>query len=358
MDFNLVSPVNPLGYGVVGYNVLKHLIKNGHNVALFPIGRAEFDAPNAAELISGSVAKSQLFPVNATSLRIWHQFELDMFPGKGKRIGWPIFELNKFNEREKHHLSSLDVIFVCSKWAADVIKQNGITVPTFVVPLGVDSDIFNVDEAERNRRPYWTKNTTVFINAGKWEKRKGHDELIAAFSAAFTTRDDVELWMLNDNPFIGPENDMWKKKYVNSPMGSHVKFFSRLENQAQMNKLFNHVDCGIFPSHAEGWNLEALEIMACGGHVILTNYSGHTEFASQENSTLINPNGLEAAVDGRWFDGHGEWCTFDIMELVAAMRSVHERKQAGQLGLNSAGLETAKKFSWDNTVKAIEAASV
>ncbi len=357
MDLNLVAPINPLGYGVVGFNVLKHLVAAGHSVSLFPIGRPEFDAPDAPKLIADAQNKSQLFNATAPSIRLWHQFELDMFPGKGKRIGWPIFELNKFNEREKHHLSSLDAILVCSKWAADVIKQNGINVPTFVVPLGVDNNVFKADPDEIARRPYWSKGTTVFINVGKWEKRKGHEELIAAFCAAFTTRDDVELWMINENPFIGPENDVWKKKYVNSPMGAHVRFFGRLENQAQMSKLFNHADCGVFPSHAEGWNLEALELMACGAHVILTDYSGHTEYATKENSTLIPVNGLEPAVDGRWFDGHGDWCTFDIMELVSAMRAVHERKQSGLLGLNTAGMETAEKFSWENTIKAIEAAT-
>lgn len=354
MDLNFVAPINPLGYGVVGFNVLKALVMAGHRVSLFPIGRPEIDADNANQVIGATQENAKLYNSSAPSIRLWHQFELDVFPGKGKRIGWPIFELNKFTDREKHQLSNLDAIFVCSKWAADVVKSNGITTPTFVVPLGVDGTVFSVNEAEKQKRPYWTKNTTVFINVGKWEKRKGHEELVAAFCAAFTPGDDVELWMINDNPFIGPENDVWKKKYVNSSMGAHVKFFPRFENQYQMAKLFNHVDCGVFPSHAEGWNLEALELMACGAHVILTDYSGHTEFATKENSILIPTNGLESANDGRWFDGHGEWCTFDMMELVSAMRNFHESKQKGLLGVNVEGIKTAAAFSWENTVRQIE----
>ena len=46
-------------------------------------------------------------------------------------------------------------------------------------------------------------------------------------------------------------------------------------------------DCGLFPARAEGWNLELLEMMACGKQVIATNYSAHTEFCTKENSILI-----------------------------------------------------------------------
>jgi len=354
MDINLISPINTLGYGVVGCNVFQSLVADGHDVAYFPLGNVSWPANNELQKkFDDAIARAQRYNSNAPSLRIWHQYELDMFPGKGLRIGWPIFELNRFNDREMHNLSNVDNLIVCSDWAKNVIKENGIDVPVTVAPLGIDPKIFFVDEAERAKRAYWQKDTTIFINMGKWEKRKGHDELIAAFCAAFQPGDNVELWMINDNPFIGHENFQWKQKYASTNMVGHIKFFPRLDSHDQIRKIFNHVDCGVFPSHAEGWNLEIPELMACGAHIISTNYSGHTQFLTEENSLMLDVTGMEPAIDGKWFNGQGDWATFDLAQLVAHMRTVHERKQSGQLGLNIAGIETAKGLTWANTTKSV-----
>lgn len=356
MDINLIAPINELGYGVVGSNILQSLNAAGHSVALWPIG-GKINWPGSPEfkqVAENAVKKAELYNSSAPSIRIWHQFELDMFPGSGPRIAWPIFELDTFNERELHHLRNVDHIFVCSEWAKKVLKDNEIDVPSTVVPLGIDPSIFYLDDAARKERPYWTKDTTIFINIGKWEKRKGHDELIAAFTAAFSPGDNVELWMINSNPFINTGNIVWKKKYANTPMCGHIKFFPRFEGHHHLRKIFNHVDCGIFPSHAEGWNLEIPELMACGAHIIATNYSGHTEFINEDNASLLDVTGMEPADDGMWFHGQGNWCTYDMTQLVTHMRMLHERKQDKTLGLNTAGIKTAERFTWANSVKIIE----
>jgi glycosyltransferase involved in cell wall biosynthesis len=117
------------------------------------------------------------------------------------------------------------------------------------------------------------------------------------------------------------------------------------------------VDCGVFPARAEGWNLELIELMAVGRQVITTNFSAHTEFCTAANSRLIDIKELEPANDGVWFDGtKGRWAKFDEdtqHDLVAHMRAVHEEKQAGRLILNKEGVETARRFTWDNTAKEI-----
>lgn len=351
-DINLIAPISFLGYGIVGYNILKALVEDGNSVSYFPIGNPDWIGDSSfSEMIKNCTEASYFYNPNATSVRIWHQFELDMFPGKGKRIGWPIFELNKFNAREMHQLKSVDELIVCSEWGKDVIRSNGIDVPVHVVNLGVDEKIFFMDKNDRASRPVWTRDATVFINVGKWEKRKGHEELLEAFNLAFEDGDNVELWMLNENPFIGAENDVWRKKYVSSKMGRHCKFIPRLDQHGYLKIIFNHVDCGVFPSHAEGWNLEIPEMMACGAHIIATNYSGHAEFLTDENSFKLDITGVETAEDGKWFHGQGEWATFDTEQLVEHMREVHRRKQSGELNINTAGIETAKGLTWKNSVK-------
>lgn len=356
MDINLIAPLNNLGYGVVGYNILKALTAAKHGIAYFPIGDIKWAGdPMLKDIVDRARHNATFYTPEAPCIRIWHQHEMDMFVG-APRIGWPIFELNKFTDREKHHLRSVDKLLVCSNWAKEVINKE-LGIDAHVVPLGVDEKTFYYDKAEADKRPAWTRGTTIFLNVGKWEVRKGHNELLEAFNKAFSTTDDVELWMINQNDFIGVDgNEDWKRKYSNSAMGRNIKFLPRFETHEQLRKVFHHVDCGVFPSHAEGWNLEIPEMMACGVNIIATNYSGHTEFLSNSNARLLDVTGMELAKDGKWFHGQGEWCVFSVDQLASQMRDVHEMKQAGKLSLNQAGIETAKNLSWTNSVGRIEKA--
>lgn len=357
MFVNLIAPINNLGYGVVGYNVLKALCEVGHSVSYWPIGQKftwEND-PKATAIITETIENAATYNSEAPSIRIWHQYQLDMFPGKGERIGWPIFELDKFSDKELHHLRNVDRLFVCSDWAKRVVKQYVPNIPVNVIPLGVDTSVFYPDELSKNNRPYWTLDSTIFINVGKWEKRKGHEELLEAFNLAFKPTDNVELWMVNENPFIGKGNQEWKRRYISSDMGKKIKILPRVNTQAELRGLFSQVDFGVFPSRAEGWNLEILELMACGTPCIATNYSGHTEFLNKRNSLLVEPNGMEPAQDGIWFYGQGDWCSFDVDELVKCMRFAHKLKQDDGISLEFPDInKTLNRFTWKNTIKEIE----
>ena len=115
-------------------------------------------------------------------------------------------------------------------------------------------------------------------------------------------------------------------------------------------------DCGVFPARAEGWNLELLEMMACGKTVIATNYSAHTEFCDSNNSMLIDTDGLEQAKDGVFFSGsYGKWASFSESskeQLIEHMRTVHRLKGYNPHDLlNSNGIKTANQFTWKNSAQ-------
>ena len=122
-SINVMAPINPLGYGVVGLNVSKELAKNA-GVSLFPIGNPEVSTQEDASAIQSCIKNQTSFDAKAPCLRIWHQFAMAEQIGNGLRCGLPIFELDAFNENEMHHLNSLDKIFVCSDWAKEVVVEN------------------------------------------------------------------------------------------------------------------------------------------------------------------------------------------------------------------------------------------
>jgi glycosyltransferase involved in cell wall biosynthesis len=342
---NLTAPINNLGYGVAGYNIFKELYNDHPSAALYPVSTPEFtdDVINAGLKNRGTLKGSP-------SVKIWHQNDVHSHVGNGQHIGFPIFELTDFNDEEKLSMKHCDKIFVCSEWAKSVLynQESWTSPPVHVVPLGVDTSLFHPQKSSRPQ--------TIFFNCGKWEKRKGHDILLECFNSAFEDRDNVELWMMCENPFIGQANEGWANLYKSSKLGHKIRLIPRQQTHKDVYNIMRQTDCGVFPARAEGWNLELLEMMACGKSVITTNYSAHTEFCNVDNSLLVEPEGLERACDGVFFSGeYGMWAKLDTEtakeQLISHMRSIHTKKMTGSLDINRAGIDTANTFTWKNSTQ-------
>jgi glycosyltransferase involved in cell wall biosynthesis len=352
MKLNLQAPINQLGYGVAGLNILKALYEEEVEVSFFPIGQPQVTNEEDAYAVRRGMRLAQTFDPQAPCVKIWHQNQMAERIGSGKFIGFPIFELDTFNELEKHHLNSCDELMVCSQWAKQVcldqlyMSPNGHTyldadAKVHVVPLGVDAELFPPALVRQDDK-------TIFFNCGKWEIRKGHDILINAFKKVLEHGEDAELWMMCTNPFNSPEEDAKWHQLYNHPK---VKLIPRADTQAEVYNIMSQVDCGVFPSRGEGWNLELLEMMAAGKHVVATDYSAHTEFCTKENAGLVSITDVEPAFDNKWFFGQGNWAKIGAHEemdlYMKMMKYILDKKGT----VNLAGIETAKRFSWQNTAR-------
>jgi len=347
MRINLQTPINQLGYGVAGLNILKAL-QARTDVALHVIGQPQVTNQADADAVKKGLQTAQMFDPQATCVKIWHQNQMAERIGSGKFIGFPIFELDTFTDLEKHHLMACDELLVCSQWAKDVVLTNVYPTPVghdlfedrvHVVPLGVDSTIFK-------RSPSVDRNHTVFFNCGKWEVRKGHDLLATAFKEHLKEYPNSQLWMMCSNPFnTQEENNKWLNLY-NHP---NIRIIPRAETQQEVYNIMSQVDCGVFPSRGEGWNLELLEMMAVGRPVIATDYSAHTEFADKYNAILIPSHGVEPAFDGKWFFGQGNWATIKQEDITKAMNTFCESSDNYTQQIQN----WSNKFSWENTANEI-----
>lgn len=351
-NLNFISPLGVTGYGIAAHNILKEL-SNLYNITYFPIGQPHIDNPKDVPLIQQCINNQDHFDFDAPCFKIWHQFDLGLRAGRGKFVAYPFFELDKFTDKEKHHLNHPDHLVVASEWAKQIMLQNNINKPITVAPLGVDRTIFNenvLSNIDRTNLPY------IFINVGKWEIRKGHEILIEMFGQAFEESDNVELWLVTENPFLNKEQNMfWAELVKNSRLSSKIRLFNRLDTHHALAEVMSYSNCGIFPSRAEGWNLELLEMMSVGKPVITTFYSSHTEFCNDKNSYLIKPSETESAHDGKWFNGEGNWAKIDQShkdQMIEYMRHVY----TNNISINPEGIETAKKYNWQNTANQIASA--
>lgn len=335
MHINITAPVNQTSYGLASWQFMRSLDKAGHDITLWgcPNDQNIQGTEENIDLLRKWVARREVFDWWAPSLRIWHQNDMMQSVGKGRRLGMTFFELDKLKPNEVHQLNSLDMVIVPSQWAKQVCKDSRVHTPVEVVPLGYDPEVFYARDIKR------ADNKTIFLNIGKWEVRKGHDVLVEMFNKAFTKKDNVELWMSNHNQFLNEQDtEAWVRLYKNSPLGDKVKIIPWEPTQQGLAKIMASVDCGIFPSRAEGWGLESLEMMAMDKEVIITNNSAHTEYCKDHNCYLIETPEKEVANDSIWFHGQtksdGMWAKLGDLEINQAadlMRVIHKDKQEGRL---------------------------
>ena len=302
--------------------------------------------------LNNSLQNMLKYDPEAPCLKIFHAHDLAARIGKGPYYAYPFFELDTFSDIEKHNLSCCDKIFTSSNWSKKILINNNVQKEISVVPLGVDTSIFDYRLCEQIKDK---KETYVFCTIGKWEIRKGYDILLDLFTKAFSKEDDVELWICasSDNGYINEEEkNQWHHMYQNNKFSDKIKLFPPLQTHDDVAKLISYTDCGIYISRAEGWNLELLETMAMNKPVIATNYSAHTEFCDKNNSYLIDIDDKEPAYDGKFFKGQGNWAKIDtkqIDQIISQMKYLYNNK----IKTNPNGIKTAEKFSWDNSAKAI-----
>ena len=348
---NFISAIDRFtGYGITSYNIFEQLYDMDKDLVLHLIANPNLEDSWNVKKIFNAVQNRSKFNKDQPCFKLWQQNELFLRTvGNSKYGALSFFELDTVLPVERACYESLDLIFTPSSWGKEVLENNNIKTPIIVCPQGVDMRIFYPEEKPADK----PEETYTFINIGKWEIRKGHDMLIEIFNKAFEKTDSVELWMVNNNPFLTQEQHTeWQAFYKDTKLGDKIRFFPRLETQKILSHVIKYADCGIFPSRAEGWNNEAIEIMAMDKPLIITNYSAHKQYCNKDNSYLIDITEKESADDGVWFKGDGNWASLNteaIDQAVEHMRYVHKNK----IRSNPQGLITAKEHTWEKAAKTI-----
>jgi len=334
------GPLNDTSYGIVSHNILTQL-RNLTDVAVFPIGKMHSsDFLQSVEMQKTMELQSLDFP----TLKIWHQFAMNESATCGPQVGYTFFEMNRLTQWEMACLNCLDQLVLPTNWAAEVCRKSGYQKDIEVVPPGYDPEIFKPVD--------YFPQKCIFLSIGKWEVRKQQDQIVEAFHKAFGNKQDVSLWMSFENKFIGKEFNANKARQYKDLLGSNLVILDRVSEHEQIARIMQQAYCYVAPSLAEGFNMPLLESMACNKEVIATDYSGHTEFIT-DNCCKIQITGTQIANDGMWFNRNkfqncGEWATYNLDDLVNAMRSMYNKWSNGVI---SGTAKDVKRFTWENTAK-------
>ena len=235
--------------------------------------------------------------------------------------------------------------FFSSSYAADSFKKHGVEAE--FIPLGFDEDF------HKTGKQYLEPGIVHFGLMGKFEKRKHTEKIIKLWLDKYGNNNKYQLSVCVTNPFF--KEDEMKSILSNCLDGknyTNINFIPYLKTNSEVNELLNAIDIDLTGlSGAEGWNLPSFNATCLGKWSIVLNATSHKDWATKENSILVEPNGIEPAYDGKFFQqntpfNQGNIFTWDRDVVSQSMDLAVSKK--GQLNTNGELLKD--KFSYSRSV--------
>jgi len=187
------------------------------------------------------------------------------------------------------NLDAAKVITSTSKVMADKVREfYKSTKPIYVTPFGVNTNIFKpLKKADKNLNA----NCFTFGIVKKLEDKYGIDLLIKAFAKLLENMPDKSKFKL----LIygrGSQEDKYKKLAKELNVEDFVIFKGFIKNEL-VPKALNQMDVVCLPSRmdSESFGVSAVEAMACGVPLIVSDASGFTEVVEDKKCGFIVPKG-------------------------------------------------------------------
>jgi len=346
------APLNSLSFGNVSLNIIRELYKRGVDLGVFPTGNVDL---NAYDLDEGFRAYLQdainkrldFFKPEIPCLKLWHLNGAENRKNKDQYL-FTFYECNEPTEVEVRLCRGQDHTFFSSNYSRDAFLQRGVSNSSFL-PLGLDPD-FQV-----NNKKY-LGDVTHFGLMGKFENRKHTGKIIKTWVKKYGNNPKYQLSCCINNPFFKPEQMQGLiQGALEGQNYTNVNFLPHLQKNSEVNDLLNSIDIDLTGlSGGEGWNLPAFNATALGKWSVVLNATSHKDWATSDNSILIEPSGTMPVYDGVFFTkdtpfNNGIFYTWTEEEAIAAMEKAESK--IGQL--NTEGQKLAEEFTYSHTVDLI-----
>ena len=298
---NFSGPINSLSFGNVTVNLLRELYKKEIKVSFFPIGNqldfSTFDKLTddfKAWVTDSFNARYGTLKKSTPSLRMWH------LNGSETRVGptqvlYTFYELDSPTFAEKNICDVQEACVFSSSHSKECFDKVGCENTSFV-PIGFDTDFNETGKTYLQDRVH-------FGLMGKFEKRKHSGRILKLWADKYGNNKDYQLTCCVTNPFIKPEQmNQIIGGALNGQRYSNINFLPFLKTNSEVNEVLNAIDIDLSGlSGGEGWNLPAFNSTCLGKWSIVLNCTSHRDWATADNSILIEPEGIEEAYDGAFF---------------------------------------------------------
>jgi hypothetical protein len=348
------APINALSFGNVSVNILRELFKKNIDLIFFPIGdKAEMEAFDKIEpdfvkyLQAATNDRYSKISKDIPSLKLWHIFGSETRYSKNQSL-FTFHEVSEVTNIEKNLLSLQDRIFVSSNYTKNIFNLNGLDNVTHV-PLGFDNDFQITNKT-------YLQDKIHFGILGKFENRKNTARIIKSWLKLFGNKPEYQLSCAITNPFL--DKARFQNELLKVLEGKHynnLNFVPYMQTNSEVNDYLNSIDIDLGGlSGAEGWNLPSFNATALGKWSVVINATAHKDWATKDNSILIEPSSLKDCYDDIFFkkgQSFNQGQFFDISDQEmdnAILKSLSYAKTP-----NPEGLKLQKQFTYEKTVETI-----
>jgi glycosyltransferase involved in cell wall biosynthesis len=196
---------------------------------------------------------------------------------------------------------------------------------TFLLPHGIDSDIFNPPSSRIPR----SEESIVILFLANISERKGIYDLLKAFDSVASRFPDVTLWIAGG----GEHEESAKALACSLQCEEKIRFLGR-QTREEALECYRKADIYCLPSHGEPFGMTVLEAMSCGLPVVVTNAGGVRWIVDDGGGIRVpvrDPDALAQA----------------LSELIVAPQ---RRKQ---MGVHNRA-KILKQFTWDRVIDRLE----
>ena len=351
---NFDGPINGLSLGNVSVNFLRELKEKDLDINMFPVGdQGQFEA---YDKISDEfkkwverIAQTRLKKLDSEtpSLKVWH------INGSEKVLPnqylYTFYEVDSPTEEEINIVKLQKHVFFSSSEAAQAFKDKGCENVSHI-PLGFDLDFHETD------KKYLGEDIIHFGLIGKFERRKNTQAIIELWLNKFGNNPKYQLSCLVSNPFFNEEQmNQAIQTCLKGTSVSNINFLPHLKTNSEVNDFMNSIDIDLSGlSNGEGWNLPSFNCTALGKWSIVSNCSSHKDWATPENSILVDPIGKQPCYDNFFFKegspfNQGQYYKLSGDAILNSFNKALER--VGQK--NTEGIKLRDKFTYSKTVDAI-----
>lgn len=265
----------------------------------------------------------------------------------------------------KRFTQGSNAIVTPSSWSKMKLVEYGFAEQKIhIVPHGVSSEFFY---------PLTTQERTavrsglgllpehfVFLNLGAMTVNKGIDLLLLAFFEVRKRHPHARLVLKDDKKLYG----IGISEVVHVIMKQHphlqaqefkdaILMLSVTLRLADMRHLYGMADVYTAPYRAEGFNLPAMEAIACGTPVIVTGGGATDDFCEPRTAKMIASTRMDVAANG--LHGTGYVLNADLDELIQAMEDEIASPRAGTEAFNAGRAALCQDYSWGRVAQKMAA---
>jgi glycosyltransferase involved in cell wall biosynthesis len=351
MNFSVQLPLNSLSFGQVSFNLLYEFYKMGLHPSIFkasdhPIDISAYDFDEGFIKWITSNHQLSLFKHSRETpiIRLWHIND-----------SWRTYSDNQvlltFHETDQLTKAEINIakyskLCVTSSFTKSIFEHHGLK--TEMCKLGFDSLHF-----KPTNKKYFDDERITFNLCGKFEKRKHHAKIIKAWAKKFGKDKRYALQCAIHNQFYPDPNEL-KLIYGNileSQSFFNISFLNHMPKNSIYNDYLNSSDIVIGMSGGEGWGLPEFQSVALGKHAVILNATAYKEWATNENSVLVEPNGKIEVYDDKFFQkgssfNQGYIYDFDDEAFIYGCELAIARVKENRV--NESGLKIKEEFKYSD----------